>query len=78
MIGFEPGSSGIVSNRSANCATTTSQFVTYYFINETAYHLGQYEPYSPSTKKLHASYVLTVVFILGALLSSKEVSNHKT
>ena len=24
MTGFEPGSSGIVSNRSANCATTTS------------------------------------------------------
>ena len=25
MTGFEPGSSGIVSDRSANCATTTSQ-----------------------------------------------------
>ena len=24
MTGFEPGSSGIVSDRSANCATTTS------------------------------------------------------
>ena len=27
MTGFEPGSSGIVSDRSANCATTTSQQV---------------------------------------------------
>ena len=25
MTGFEPGSSGIVGDRSANCATTTSQ-----------------------------------------------------
>ena len=25
MIGFEPGSSGIGSDRSANCATTTAQ-----------------------------------------------------
>ena len=25
MTGFEPGSSGIVSDRSANCATTTSR-----------------------------------------------------
>ena len=25
MTGIEPGSSGIVSDRSANCATTTSQ-----------------------------------------------------
>ena len=25
MTGFEPGSSGIASDRSANCATTTSQ-----------------------------------------------------
>ena len=25
MTGFEPDSSGIVSDRSANCATTTSQ-----------------------------------------------------
>ena len=24
MTGFEPGSSGVVSDRSANCATTTS------------------------------------------------------
>ena len=27
MTGFEPGYSGIVSDRSANCATTTSQLV---------------------------------------------------
>ena len=26
MTGIEPGSSGIVSNRSANCATTTSPY----------------------------------------------------
>ena len=25
MIGFEPGSSGIGSNRAANCPTTTAQ-----------------------------------------------------
>ena len=27
MTGFEPGSSGIISDRSANCATTTSQII---------------------------------------------------
>ena len=30
MTGFEPGSSGIGSNRSANCATTTSQLISVY------------------------------------------------
>ena len=29
MIGFEPGSSRIVSDRSANCATTNSQFLSF-------------------------------------------------
>ena len=28
MTGFEPGFSGIGSNRSANCATTTAQIIS--------------------------------------------------
>ena len=32
MTGFEPGSSGIGSDRSANCATTTAQPLFVYYV----------------------------------------------
>ena len=35
MTGFEPGSSGIGSDRSANCATTTALYITSLLTQET-------------------------------------------
>ena len=69
MTGFEPGSSGIVSDRSANCATTTS--LVHYFTSNTFARTSQF-----GAKSLAAKSVANIP--TSKFANSKIILNEKT
>ena len=63
MTGFEPGSSGIVGDRSANCATTTSQqrfFLLIQFQSSQPGHQLHSEKYFPLQSMWSLVQLLTI------------------
>ena len=69
MTGIEPGSSGIVSDRSANCATTTS--LVHYFTSNTFARTSQF-----GAKSLAAKSVANIP--TSKFANSKIILNEKT
>ena len=63
MTGFEPGSSGIGSDRSANCATTTAQSETFYFSSLKWYNTANSFPFSTFIK-VHGMGILNMKSVL--------------